>query len=116
MRNPFAKSQTPEQWLLGSVCWVATCLACWAGLTYCIADLRYEYRTLQPALLFFSFVPTYSLVWKKAVLSPLLTNASLSVINCFIVLWITVLITMQIVWPFFEIFLLAFSGPSTSNN
>jgi hypothetical protein len=116
MRNPLVKPHTVGQWLLGSVCWVTICLLSWAGLTYCIAYLPYEYRPLQPALLLFSFVPMYSLVWKKAVLSPVLTSARLSVINCFIVLWITALITMQIVWPFFELFLLAFSGPFTSNN
>ena len=116
MRNPFAKPHTPGQWLLGSVCWVAICLLSWAGLTYCIADLSYEYRTLQPTLLLLSFVPIYGLVWKKGVLSPILTEAILSVVNFFIVLWISVLITAQVAWPFFELFLLAFSGPPTSNN
>lgn len=116
MRNPFAKPQTPGQWLLGSVCWVAICALCWAGLSYCIADLSYEYRPLQPVLLLFSFVPAYSLVWKKAVLSPVLSKVSLSGINCFIVLWISALITAQIAWVFFEFFLLAFSGSPTSNN
>jgi hypothetical protein len=116
MRNPFAQPHTPGQWLLSSLCWAAACLICWAGLTYCIADLPYEHRSLQPTLLLFSFVPIYSLVWKKTVLSPVLTTASLSVINCFVIMWIIILITMQIAWPFFEFFLLAFSGLPTSNN
>ncbi len=110
MYNPFTKPHTPEQWLLSSVCWVATCLLSWASVVYCSKDMPYEYRPLQPLFLLVGFAPTYFLVWKKAVLSPVLTVARFSTINYAVVVWLIMLITMQILWALLELFLLAFSG------
>jgi hypothetical protein len=78
-------------------------------MVYCSEDLSSKYRPLKLLLLLVSFAPSYLFVWKKAVLSPVLTAAKFSIINCAAVAWLIMLIAMQIIWVLLELLLLAFS-------
>jgi hypothetical protein len=38
MQNPFSKPHTPEQWLLGSVCWVVLSVGSWVLLVWLLSQ------------------------------------------------------------------------------
>ncbi|QKG55652.1 hypothetical protein GKZ68_02770 [Hymenobacter sp. BRD128] len=110
MRNPFSQPHTPAQWLLSSVCWTTVCLLSWASVAYYSEKLSAEHQPLKLLLLAVSFAPAYSVVWKKAVVSPVLAVAGFSPINWVVVAWLIMLITTQIIWALLELVMLAFAG------
>ena len=110
MRNPFAQPHTPVQWLIKSMCWTTVCLLSWASVAYCSERLSAEHQSLKLIFLAVSFAPVYAVVWKKAVVAPVLAAARFSPINWVVVAWLIVLITTQIICALLELVLLAFAG------
>ena len=67
MRNPLAKPETPEQWLLGSVCWTVGLVGGWLIIDYFMNyEVNSGYSTRDTVLCYY-FWPAHLLIWWRAV-------------------------------------------------
>jgi hypothetical protein len=107
MRNPFAKLQTPGQWLLGSVCWAVSCVGGWLMLNAVVLQAPYNQRTPGGPLFFLGFAIAHILLWRKALPGLSAVAIGASWLGTIAFLWQVLLLAFQLIWLGVTLILLA---------
>ena len=96
MHNPFAKPHTPGQWLLGSLCWTATCLGNWLAISAAVLEKPYHEKTPDEPLFFLGFAVAHGLLWWRAVPGLKATETGGSSLEMLAFAWLVRLVAFQL--------------------
>jgi hypothetical protein len=98
MHNPFAKPETPGQWLLSSVLWAVGCCGIWLAISAIVLEAPYNQKTPSGPVFFISFAAAYSMIWWKAIPGLKAVETGASLLEMFAFIWQIVLIAFQLIW------------------